>query len=373
MKNNLFIATIFFHLLANGQNTLKVTSGATIKTTGGVVITIENLHLDNDGTINQAAGDGTFRFSGNTNTNISGILSPVFDRLELAKANAQLLLMTDISIASGIDFSSGLLELNNHAIILQPAALLNGESETSRITGNSGGYIEITNILNAPSSQNPGNLGAIITSSQNLGTTVIRRGHIPQTGDLGDGNSIQRYFDIIPANNTSLNAALRFNYFDAELNGYDENSMIFWKSSDLISWTKIGYSSRDVTNNYVEKTGISDFSRWTLSQSFRSSSRIADHSKPQLNSPTKINNQWKAWPNPVNKTVYLAITTDKETKSTTSIFDSKGMLIQKRQDNLITGKNTLEINVQALSAGNYYLIIEWNEGKSRASATFVKL
>ena len=47
---------------------------------------------------------------------------------------------------------------------MQPTALLNGESETSSITGATGGYVEITNTLNASSSLNPGNLGAILSS-----------------------------------------------------------------------------------------------------------------------------------------------------------------------------------------------------------------
>jgi hypothetical protein len=148
---------------------------------------------------------------------------------------------------------------------LQPTALLNGESETSRITGTTGGYVEITNSLNVPSSINPGNLGAIISSFQNLGSTLIRRGHQSQVNGVGAGNSIFRYFDIIPANNTSLNATLRFNYFDAELNGHTESNLQLWKSPNNTSWTNQGFTSRDVTNNYVEKTAIPDFSRWTLS------------------------------------------------------------------------------------------------------------
>jgi hypothetical protein len=179
MKKIMIITALVTSGAINAQ-TLKITTGATLKTTGGAIITVENLHLDNDGTINQGAGDGTFRFSGNSNTNLSGTSIPIFDHLAMAKTNAQLSLMTDITITSGVDFTSGLLDLNNHIITLQPTALLNSESETSRITGTLGGYIEITNTLNAPSSVNPGNLGAIITSSQNLGNTIIRRGHVPK-------------------------------------------------------------------------------------------------------------------------------------------------------------------------------------------------
>jgi len=125
--------------------------------------------------------------------------------------------------------------------------------------GANDGYIETTAILNAPVAVNPGNLGAVISSGQNLGATVVRRGHSSQT------NSILRYYDILPANDIAIDATLRINYLDAELNGLDENALVLWKSTDSIRWTNIGYTSRDATANYVEASGISDLSRWTLS------------------------------------------------------------------------------------------------------------
>ena len=54
MKKILFVAAIFISGVMTGQNTLKLTAGATLKTTGAAVITVENLQLDNNGTINQA-------------------------------------------------------------------------------------------------------------------------------------------------------------------------------------------------------------------------------------------------------------------------------------------------------------------------------
>jgi len=35
--------------------------------------------------------------------------------------------------------------------------------------------------------------------------------------------SVQRYYLVIPQNNSGLNATLRLKYFDAELNGQTEN------------------------------------------------------------------------------------------------------------------------------------------------------
>ncbi len=266
MKKTLFVLVAVSPLFVVAQNVLKIQSGAQIKTTGGAVITLQDMNLDNDGTINQAPGEGSFKFTGTQNNVISGTSQPLFDILDIAKTgSAKLSLNRNINIGSSINFSSGLIDLNTNNILLQPTALLISESEASRIIGTTGGYVEITNTLNAPSSINPGNLGAIISSSQNLGSTLIRRGHRSQTNGAGAGNSIFRYFDIVPANNSSLNATLRFRYFDAELNGLTESNLQQWKSPDTIHWSNQGFSSRDISANYVEKTGIPDFSRWTLS------------------------------------------------------------------------------------------------------------
>jgi hypothetical protein len=179
--------------------------------------------------------------------------------------SARVSLLQDITVVSGIDFQSGLLDLNNNHILLQPAAFLSGESELSRVIGAGGGYIEITADLNAPTGTNPGNLGALISSPQNLGSTVIRRGHSSQVIAGAGGSSILRYYDILPANDVGLNATLRVNYFDNELNGLDESGLVLWKSTDQTHWSNMGSTAKDATANYVEASGLADLSRWTVS------------------------------------------------------------------------------------------------------------
>lgn len=264
MKNKFLMLTFSIVIIqANAQ--LTVQSGASITSTGSAVISLNNMDLQNNGTINQATGTGKFVFTGATNNNISGTNTPVIDKLEIAKTgNAQLSLQQSINIGSSIQFTSGLIDLNNHNILLQPTALLVGENEASHITGATGGYTEITVPLNAPSAVNPGNLGAIISSTQNLGNTLIRCGHTSQMNSPSSSNSIYRYYDITPANNTALNATLRLFYFDTELNGLAENTLELWKNTNSSTWANTGYTSRDAAANYVEKTGINDFSRWTL-------------------------------------------------------------------------------------------------------------
>jgi hypothetical protein len=110
------------------------------------------------------------------------------------------------------------LNLNNKILDLGTTGSLIGESETSRAFTTDTGFIQRSG--NNPNGTNLGNLGAVITSSTNLGNTIIRRGHKVQTGISGSNNSIARYFDIIPVNNLALKATLRFYYFDAELTAF---------------------------------------------------------------------------------------------------------------------------------------------------------
>ena len=249
------------------QAQLYIQSGATFITTGAAIVTLQNTGLKNNGTVTQLPG-GKFFFAGSNTDTISGIASATtFDSLQIAKTGTgKLVLQQPVLANAAVKFTSGNIDLAGNTLQLAPAALLLGESASSRIVDNAqGGYITITRTLDAPSAANPGNLGAILTSTQNLGSTVIRRGHNSQVNVVSTGSSINRYYDITPTNNTAVNAALRFSYFDAELNGLPEADLNLYKSSNNTNWTAIGYTTRDAAANYVEKTGITDFSRWTLS------------------------------------------------------------------------------------------------------------
>ena len=259
------ISCCFLSASSFAQDTLVVTSGSSLYIGPAGVLTLQNMSFRNDGGFSMAAGSSSIRFTGNVNSSIVGNILPLFDMIDVFKSGgAQLQLQRGINIRTGINFLSGMLNLNGNTIFLTTNATLTGEHPGSHIVGTSG-YVEGSAILNAPVSQNPGNLGAIISSAQNLGLVIVRRGHQSQTNAAGGGNSILRYYDISSANNTSLNATLRFHYQDDELNGLDENALMLWKSAGASHWTNEGFNSRDVGINYVEKTGIPSFSRWTLS------------------------------------------------------------------------------------------------------------
>ncbi len=151
------------------------------------------------------------------------------------------------------------LNLNGYDITLSSESyLLEGTGKLSGVAGT----ISTTRNLSNLSSVNVAGLGAVITTAANMGSTTIARGHTVQTGN--GNSSIQRYYNITPTNNSSLNATLVFNYLDTEKNGLTEANFILYKSTDNgTTWTDEGGTLNDVANT-ITKTGISSFSRWTV-------------------------------------------------------------------------------------------------------------
>ena len=337
--------------MTNAQNTVKIQAGAILKITGDELVSLQDLNLDNDGVINLSPGDGTIRFSGSQNNTITGNSAPTFDILDIAKTGGgKLSLGRNINIRSSINFISGLIDLNNYNILLQSNALLSSESESSHITGSNGGYVEISKTLNSPSAANPGNLGAVISSSQNMGNTVNRQGHKFQMNGSGNGTTVFRYFDIIPANNSSLNAIFRFKYLDAELNALDENTLVLWKSSDTLVWFSQGYTTRDIAGNYVEKTGIPDFSRWTLS-SPNNSLPVHFLSFNGNCTGTSILIKWVTV-NEVNTSLFVVErSTDDVSWTTIGIYPSSS---------LSSGQNYIHTDLNAIPYGAFYRIVEYD-------------
>src|SRR4030095_8404228 len=261
MKKFLVLYKILFLSLPTYAQ-LKISSGTQWVNSGNTNIVLSNTDLVNDGSF---SGAGSVKFTGNQNSAISGANQPGFNILEVAKTNnAKIILGRNIGISYSVNFISGLLDLNNNNILLDPGANLAGESENTRIIGANGGFVEITQNLNAPLAVNPGNLGAAVTSTANLGSVIIQRGHQVQTG-TGLNGSIQRYYVVTPQNNTGLNATLRLKYFDAELNGQNENILVAYQSNDNgANWTNLLQSNRNTNADYVERSGLSNLSLQTL-------------------------------------------------------------------------------------------------------------
>jgi len=238
-----------------------IAPGAQFSIAGNTQLTLQNTDLVNNG--NFIAGNSMVTFAGNASSSISGTQPIQFFEVEASKTNgSSIVLQRAIGVTQRVLFSSGFFNLNGFNTDLGTTGHLDGEQENTRFIGPNGGEVLFNVSLNAPTGSNPANLGVFITSNQDLGNVMVRRGH--QSQNSSGGNTVLRYYDILPANNANLNATLRFSYMDGELNGLVENSLVFLQNLNT-NWTNLGFTSRDVDANFVEKTGIGSFSRFTLS------------------------------------------------------------------------------------------------------------
>ncbi|HET7119426.1 MAG TPA: T9SS type A sorting domain-containing protein [Hanamia sp.] len=260
-------------LTNNGAN-INIQTGAyifakgNINNTSGTITNDGKIEVQGDftnaATYTSSATDDYLVFSGSALSTLkSGGAS--LTNLTINKTSNDVKLGDNISVGGNLTMQAGNLELNLFNIDLgSGAGAIMNETNDSRITGTSGGNIIKTANLNAPASVNPGNIGIAISSSQNLGSTVIKRGHVQQTSANG-GLSIYRYFDITPANNTSLNATLKMYYFDGELAGINKSELQFYSSEDNgNTWALIGEDNNDQANDWVLKNNIDHLSIWTL-------------------------------------------------------------------------------------------------------------
>lgn len=234
---------------------LYVGSGASVHIAGSGSLTLENSILENKGTVTDATG--TILITGNSTTGIKigGIGQTSLHHLTINKSAGDLNLEKNISVAGDLTLNSGNVSLVSGNVDFGSTGKIIGESETTRVLG-TGGFLQTTVDLNAPNEQNPANLGAIISSPANLGSTIIKRVHDPKTVYSNSTTTgIQRSYDIAPANNSSLNAGLKLIYLDAELNSNPEAALKMWKSEDQGSnWNSLP-STVDATTNQLQVTG----------------------------------------------------------------------------------------------------------------------
>ncbi len=215
--------------------------------------------LQNSGTTSLSTA-GNYTFNG-TAAQITGSLLPSTIN-DLTVNNALgVTLSADVQVDGNLNVNDGDLDLNGNTITLGTAGMLN-ETAGNTVTGSTG-KIMTTRDLNAPAGVNVGGLGAMLTSSSNLGSTMVERYHSAGTGLGNEG--IFRQYNIVPTNNSGLNATLRYYYDESELNGISEADLTMFKSPAGANntWTGVG-GTVNIADNYVELSSINDFSYWTL-------------------------------------------------------------------------------------------------------------
>mgnify|MGYP003384325531 CR=1 FL=1 len=168
--------------------------------------------------------------------------------------NSALNVEGNLILESNLDLNGQIITLGSSANLIENNGLLSGAS----------GSIVTTRDLSNISAENVANLGATITSTENMGSTTITRSHTPS----GNPTGISRQFDISPTNNSALNASLTIDYNDSELNGLSELDLALYKSENAgITWYEQSGYQLDTVNNQLTLTSVDSFSSWTAAKS----------------------------------------------------------------------------------------------------------
>jgi hypothetical protein len=203
---------------------------------------------------------GNYTFNG-TAAQYTGSLLPLTINNLTVDNSSGVTLSGDVTVNGTLAVNNGDLHLDGRTVTLGTSATL-VETPGNTVTDVMGKVVT-TRDLNAPSGLNVGGMGAMLTTTADLGSTTIERYHYAATEGSNDG--IFRVFNIVPTNNTTLNASLRYYYDESELNGAGESGLELYKSPDgnNNTWVLQG-GIVNTTDNYVELSAIGSFSYWTL-------------------------------------------------------------------------------------------------------------
>ncbi len=238
---------------------LSISSGASLTVYSGHTLTISGNALC-VGSLDCNSSSDKVNLSGGSS--IHNIFASSLDNVELNDASYSAKMVSNCTVNGTLTLTNGDLDLNGTVLTLGSSATL---SETAGNTVGGYGELSVTRNLNAPSNLNVAGLGLVITSSADLGSTTISRGHEVQNG--GGNSGIKRYYKIKPTNHTGLIASFLFTYDESELNGISESELELFKSTDQGgNWSNAG-GTCNTANNQIELTGIDPTAMWTAAAS----------------------------------------------------------------------------------------------------------
>jgi len=239
-----------------------INQSADIVVNGAASIVIDgNGNWTNNGTVD--AGTGTVHFVGNANQTIQGSSTTGFYNLTINKSAGDALVAVNTGVSNNLTMTSGDLDLQNSTVSLGGSGTIVSETEANRIKvgtpASDIGTITSTQTVNNVSNFDPANLGVEITTTANLNTITIVRGHLIQTGSFNSGGTatsgVERYYEIPGIGQLDAGESLVLHYWDAELNGLTEAQLegYHWVTEGSSSswWTPLDGTENTSSNEFT--------------------------------------------------------------------------------------------------------------------------
>lgn len=249
---------------------------------------------------------GPLRIVGTEDQRISG--RGTFRTLEIDKPSGELVSEDTFFVNKSLIMTRGILKAQNGGIGLLNSSTLS-ETESAYVLGRVGA---VNNLIG---SSTFGGLGIKIQAdpTEPMGSTTVIR----VTGEAYLPGQLERYYEIMPANNNNLNATIEYYYPERELKGAIEADLDIVSSTDGETFEILG--GRNLTgSNIIRKTGVDKFGIIAV--------------KP---SSVAVN----AFPSPFVDRVKISYVLDKSEMVWVNIFDSSGRVVLREEFEGVAGYN----------------------------------
>lgn len=259
---------------------LTIDAGATLTSNNFVINTFANVLINGSLTGNPTGSlvvAGTNFTNNGTISNISVIFSPGACCAPLAPnvaqtlggggvwtgnggitiaANSQITLLSNITFGGASFILNGSVATGAFVLTLPGSVAYSGTGEVAGSLRRNGFTVGATVAFGHPNTTIRFDSGTPPTE-----LTVTLQNGLPPLFP----NAVARHYIITPVGGSGYSATVRLHYLDAEINGNNEANLRLWRR-DGANWTTSGTSVRDTTNNWVETSGVTQFSPWAIAE-----------------------------------------------------------------------------------------------------------
>ena len=235
-------------------NNVQIDAGATLAGTNGTTINVVG-NWTNNGTF--TANTNTVNFNGSTPQTIGGTSVTTFNNLTIANAVSGVSLGQNATVNAVLTLTNDLTTGAN--ILTMPA------SGTSAGGADVIGNVRRTGFVGggpALSFGNPFNSIGFIAQGTVPTDILVNLVKAAPAGVPAPGG-INRTYTITPTGGAGFSSTLRLHYLDTELNGNSEATLGLFRNGP--PFVRLGKTANDTVNNWVELSGVTAFSQWTLS------------------------------------------------------------------------------------------------------------
>lgn len=214
-------------------------------------------------------GNQTTTFNGTTAQTISGSTATGFSSLTITNSAGVSLSGVDATVNAVLSLNSGDLATGANALNMAVGATSTGTpAPGTDVVGN----VRRTHTFTTGTTYAFGNqfvsLNFTGAGTKPTSITITLAKSEPSGVDFGFSTAIQRTYTVTPTGGSGYSSTLRLHYLNSELNGNNESSADFdlWRHNGVNTWqrqVKTANNTAD-TANWAEKSGVTQFSAWTL-------------------------------------------------------------------------------------------------------------